>query len=75
MADQMTASIFDQHKEVMLGDRLVSSNDGYMVYKVKILEDSNIEGDPKYPCKDYKIIGEYAKCLENEIINIIIINM
>ena len=66
----MTASIFDQHKEVMLGDRLVSSNDGYMVYKVKILEDSNIEGDPKYPCKDYKIIGEYAKCLENEIVKL-----
>ena len=52
----------------MLGDKLVSSKDGYMVYKVKILEESNIEGDPKYPCKEYKIMGQYAKCLENEVI-------
>ena len=68
LADQMTASVFEQHKNFMLGDKLVSSKDGYMVYKVKILEESNIEGDPKYPCKEYKIMGQYAKCLENEVI-------
>ena len=71
MADRVTASIFDQHKlSIMLGDNLVSKSDynGYMVYRVKITEDIRLENDPHYPCIDYKIMGEYAECVENEII-------
>ena len=72
MADRLTASFFDLHKAVMLGDKIVSGtdshkmNNGLMNYKVKIIEDAKLEGDPKYPCIDYNIHGEYAKCVEED---------
>ena len=71
MADKLTASIFDQNKlSIMLGDKLSSGSryNGYLVYKVKIREDISLENDPHNPCFDYKIMGEYAQCVENEII-------
>ena len=68
LADQLTASIFDQHKTVMTGDTIASNNKGFMMYKVKIVVDEKLEGDPKYPCIDFKFKGEYAKCIENELI-------
>ena len=71
MADKLTASIFDQNKlSIMLGDKLSSGTryNGYLVYKVKIREDISLENDPHNPCFDYKIMGEYAQCVENEII-------
>ena len=71
MADKLTASIFDQNKlSIMLGDKLLSGSryNGYMVYKVRIREDISLENDPHNPCFDYKIMGEYAQCVENEII-------
>ena len=68
MADKMTASYFDQHKKVMMGDKIVSDRHNTIIYKVQIKEDEKIQDDPKYPCIDYKIRGEYAKCLENEIL-------
>ena len=69
MSDQMTASMFDKHKTIMLGDKITAStHNGIVEYKVKILSEENLEGDPKYPCSDYKIKGEYAICRENEMI-------
>ena len=32
------------------------------------MEEENLEKDPKYPCIDYKISREYAKCVENEMV-------
>ena len=63
----MAASYFYQHK-YMLGNKLESPKEGFMKYKVKVLEDIKLEDDPKKPCTDYKIRGEYARCVENEII-------
>ena len=68
MADQMTASFYDQHKTIMLGDKIVSGDEGIMYYKVQIIEEENLEGDPKYPCIDYSISGKYATCVENEMV-------
>ena len=69
MADRMTASMFDKHKTIMLGDRIAAStNNGIVEYKVKIMSEENLEGDPKYPCSDYTIEGEYASCREIEMI-------
>ena len=36
-------------------------------YKVKILEDINIENDPNYLCTNYEKPGVYDQCLEREI--------
>ena len=60
MADQITASFFDQYKSNMFGDEIKSSGSGQMNYKVKIKEDIRLENEPNFPCIDYKIIGEYA---------------
>ena len=68
LADQVTASFFDQHRTILDGDKIVSDNSGFMKYKVKIIEEERLEDDPKYPCIDYKTRGLYAKCVENEIV-------
>ena len=52
----------------MSGDKIVSSNIGKVEYKVQIMEDIKLEGDPNYPCIDYKLKGDYAKCIENEML-------
>ena len=68
MADQMTASYFNLHKKVMMGDKIVSDRHNTIIYKVQIMEENKLLDDPKYQCIDYKIEGQYAKCLENEIV-------
>ena len=68
MADQFTASIFDQNTMKMLGDETISSVFGINNYKVKILEEEKLEDDPNSFCIDYKFIGEYAQCLQNEVL-------
>ena len=75
LSDHLTASYFDLHKTTMLGDKIDSNRAtgftevaGIKNYKVKIMEDQKLEGDPKYPCVDYKKNGKYAKCLENEMV-------
>ena len=68
LADQMTSSIFDLHKSTMLGDKIISGDNGFINYKVKIIEEERLQDDPKYPCIDYNIHGQYATCVENEMI-------
>ena len=68
MADPLTASYFDLHKTIMLGDKLVTGRNGYYNYKVQMKEYEHLEDDPEYPCIDYKVIGEYGKCIENEMV-------
>ena len=66
MADRKTASVFDMHKRTLLLP-IISKN--YLVnYKVSIIVEEKLEDDPSYPCIDYKLEGEYAKCVEKEII-------
>ena len=68
MADKLTSS-FNTHKANMMGDKIVSRKKGeFISYKVQILEDEKLEDDPAYPCIDYKIVGQYAKCVEKEIV-------
>ena len=50
-----------------MGDKIQSYDIGGRKYKVAIMEDEKLEGDPKYPCIDYAR-GEYAKCVENEMV-------
>ena len=69
LSDQMTASYFNLHKTNMLGDKIVSGEEGeYVSYKVQIWEDDKLVDDPAYPCIDYKIQGEYAECVEKEML-------
>ena len=71
LADPKTASIFDQNKVNMVGDRIVSSpsNNGFMIYRVIIMEEKRLEHDPKYPCINYKIESAYSQCLEKELVS------
>ena len=66
--DPLTESFFNLHKSTMLGDNIVSSPNGLINYKVKILEDIKMEDTPDYPCIEYGTNGEYARCLEDEIL-------
>ena len=59
MADQVTASYFDQQKTIMLGDKIISGDNGITNYKIKLLEEIAVEGDPQNHCIDYKVKGEY----------------
>ena len=68
MADQVTSSYFDLHKSNMIGDEIISGSNGAKIYKVKILEDEQLDDDPKFSCINYKVNGEYQKCLEDEIL-------
>ena len=78
LADQLTASFFDLHKTIMLGSEIISHNMGtsgemkkgvgLIDYKVKIMEEQKLANDPNYPCTNYKMKGEYSKCLEDEIV-------
>ena len=52
--DLVSSSYYDQNKKFMLGDRIVSSGEGMMNYKVKIMEDIKIENDPQYKCINYR---------------------
>ena len=67
LTDPLTTTILDQNKVVMMGDRIVSSNQGYMRYGVQIMEEDRLEGVPKYPCINYKK-DAYSKCLEKELV-------
>ena len=67
MADRLTHSYFDLHN-TMLGDQIVSGADGIIEYKVQIKEEENLEDDPENPCINYSIVGEYAECLEKELV-------
>ena len=61
-----TASYYTLH-QTMLGDAIVTTRGQRMLYKVQIMEYNHLENDPNFPCIDYKIRGEYGKCLETEI--------
>ena len=70
MADGLglTASYFDLHKDIMVGDEIVSSTTGFFEYTVQINEEEKLENDPAYPCINYEVGGEYAKCRETEMV-------
>ena len=67
-ADQVTASFFDLNKRYVLDDDIVSSSNGIMNYKVKVLENENLEDDPKNLCIDYSFREVYGKCLESLVL-------
>ena len=68
MSDPLTACYFDLHKTIMIGDKLVTGRNGYYNYKVLMKEYEHLEDDPEYPCIDYKVIGDYGKCIESEMV-------
>merc|ERR1712155_42113 len=69
LADQVAYSYFDQNKDIMTGHNLVSGPVGQQfTYKVNIREEIRLENNPDSPCIDYKRIGEYATCVENEMV-------
>ena len=68
MDDKITASLFNQHKQKMLGDKVKPNSKGISIFKIKLMEKEHVEDDPKYPCKNYRVRGEYGRCLEKEIL-------
>ena len=67
LADKLIDSYFDLHKARMLGDKIVSGeDDSFITYKIQILEDISLD-DPRNPCIDYKVKGEYGGCIEKEM--------
>ena len=43
MSVKISGSFFDLHKTNMLGDHIVSGEDGYLSYKITILEDKKLD--------------------------------
>ena len=68
LSDQPTYSYFDQNKNIMMGHNLVSGPKGLFTYKVYIMEEERLESDTENPCIDYKTNGEYAQCIEDEMV-------
>ena len=68
MSDPLTNSFFDRNKKIMQGDKIMSADNDIKVYKVQIIQNEKLPDDPKYPCIDYKLNGEYAKCVDEEIV-------
>ena len=70
LADKTTYSYFDQNKDIMLGHNLVSGpkHKGQFTYKVNIMEEERLESDTENPCINYKTNGEYAECIEDEMV-------
>ena len=68
LSNQKTASIYDLHKGIMLGDKIVSVTNGFRHFKVRIKEEDNMPEDPKYPCIEYRVQGEFSKCFEKEML-------
>ena len=50
----------------MLGNKVITSNYGLMVYKVKILEYSKVPCDSKYPCKETRFLVNMQAVLKIE---------
>ena len=67
LLDKLTSSYFFLNKMIR-GDKIFNRNKVRQNYRVKIFEDVNLEGDPKYPCIDYKIGGDYSQCVEKEVV-------
>ena len=65
--DKLTASYFYLNKAVY-GDKIFVRDNVEVQYRIKIVENIKLEEDPNYPCIDYKIEGEHAECVENEIV-------
>ena len=68
LSDQRSASLVQPPQFIMHGPRLKidPKQEVLKVYRVQILEEIHVEGDPQYPCRNYKVNGEYNQCLEDE---------
>ena len=58
-----------RHKFNMLGEKILAhrSSNGTSLshsYNVKIIEENNLESDPKVNCKNYDALDGYAQCLD-----------
>ena len=69
---EKTYSVFRQNTQTMFGDGLTASlgSGGENLYKVEIKQEIYREEDPQYPCIDYKLPGEFDRCLEEENIRL-----
>lgn len=74
LADKLEFSIFRQHEANTFGDSFNVPLDfgGYYEYKISMAQDIHLENNPNYPCIDYKVPGEYDKCLEKEFSGLIL---
>ena len=68
LSDKNSASLVKPEKFVLDGPSLKvnSKQEGYKRYNIQVLEEVHVEGDPEFPCRNYKFNGEYNKCLEDE---------
>ena len=70
MADRMSYSVLRQNVKTISGDKIQISNEpGYSMYQMKVLQEVHYEDEPKFPCKNYQNLGEYDKCLEDDMLN------
>ena len=70
MADRMSYSVLKQNVKTIYGDDIkIPSEPGFNMYQMKVFQTVHYEEEPKYPCKDYQNIGEYDKCLEDDLLD------
>ena len=70
LADPLISTILDQYNPNMLNEKIFTAGNinSRKIYKIQIKEYIHLESDPKFPCKDYLIKGEYANCVDRAII-------
>ena len=70
IVDQFASSILDQYNSNLLDNKITTSlkTKGRRHYKIKVMENVHLEGNPKYSCKNYNTRGEYRECVESAII-------
>ena len=69
MADRVSYSVLIQNEKTIYGDdiEIPEMTGYYSMYKMRVFQEMHYENEPKYPCKNYKEVGEYDKCLENDL--------
>ena len=70
LVDPLISTILDQYNPNMLNEKIFTASNinGRKIYKIQIKEYIHLESNPKFPCKDYLIKGEYANCVDRAII-------
>ena len=65
--DQRHFSVLRQSFAEFEGDRLenrgVYRDRGYEKYRITLNEETHLEDDPSFECRDYQLPGDYDQCL------------
>ena len=67
LSERNSYSVFRQSEKTIFGDGLTTPETGYNLYRMKVREDLHQDNEPSYPCHNYEKLGDYDRCLENNI--------